>query len=71
MGEELYATTREAIEAIISKPKCSDKLLSKPPFRFLHDIIIGIKDATGFGSEVITEAESNSENVQVRCFVSG
>ena len=40
--------TREMIAHIVAKPTCSDKLLSKPPFRFLHDILMAIGKATGF-----------------------
>jgi len=40
--------TREMISKIVSKPKCSDKLLSKPPFRFIHDLLMGIGKATEF-----------------------
>jgi hypothetical protein len=40
--------TRAMISEIISKPKCSDTLLSKPPFRFIHDLIVAIGKATQF-----------------------
>lgn len=40
--------TRAMISDIVSKPKCSDKLLSKPPFRFIHDLLVGIGKATEF-----------------------
>ena len=45
--------TRVMISGIISKPKCSDKLLSKPPFRFIHDLVTGIGKATEFDLCVI------------------
>lgn len=32
----------------VKKPKCTDKLLSRPPFRFLHDLIIALVSQTGF-----------------------
>ena len=40
--------TRIMISSIVAKPKCSDTLLNKPPFRFIHDIIVAIGKATQF-----------------------
>ena len=57
--------TRDMISALIAKPKCSDKLLSKPPFRFLHDIIMAIGEATQFDLRLIfSEDELISSNVK-------
>lgn len=40
--------TIQMISRIVSKPKCSEKLLSKPPFRYLHDLFMAIAHATEF-----------------------
>eukprot|EP01116_Phalansterium_solitarium_P006604 TRINITY_DN1892_c0_g2_i2.p2 TRINITY_DN1892_c0_g2~~TRINITY_DN1892_c0_g2_i2.p2 ORF type:complete len:193 (-),score=44.55 TRINITY_DN1892_c0_g2_i2:339-917(-) len=52
------ASVAAAINAIISKPKIvPEKHLAKPPFKFLYDIVVGLKDATGFASDVFSADE--------------
>ena len=36
-------------EQLLQKPKFNQKLLTKPPFRYLHDIYTNTAAATGFG----------------------
>lgn len=45
--------TRNMISKIVTKPKCTDTLLSKPPFRFIHDIIVAVGKATQFDLRLI------------------
>jgi TRAF3-interacting protein 1 len=56
--------TKEMVGALITRPKLSDKLLGKPPFRFLHDIISEIIKQTGFATNLFTPEELVSENVK-------
>ena len=44
---------------MFAKPKLKSRLLSKPPFRYIHDIIIAILDATNFPA-YFTEEELES-----------
>ncbi len=46
---------------LITKPKLAPKLLERPPFRFIQDIVISTHQRTGFGSGVFTEADLTSE----------
>jgi TRAF3-interacting protein 1 len=47
---------------IISKPKCTNKLLTKPPFRFIHDIVTSTLKSTGFPHRYFTTQELDSHN---------
>ena len=63
----LIKRTQDALGQYVKKPPLTEKLLSKPPFRFLHDVISAvIKSNPGFLDGLYTEEEMNSENVKDR-----
>ena len=63
----LIKRTQDELGQYVKKPPLTEKLLSKPPFRFLHDVISAvIKSNPGFLDGLYTEDEMNSENVKDR-----
>lgn len=68
MGEELEVAvmkqTQETLGKIIKRPPLTEKLLKKPPFRFLHDIITNVIKTTGFMKDLYTGDELNAENIK-------
>ncbi|OAF71626.1 hypothetical protein A3Q56_00600 [Intoshia linei] len=59
--------TKDEMSKIINKPKMTPKLLSKPPFRFIHDIVTNINVITGIFKNVsFTEFELHSQNMKNR-----
>ena len=57
--------TIELLQPLISRPKLTPKLLNKPPFRFLHDIVTELIKS-GFGEGLYDDVELDAGNIKVR-----
>lgn len=64
MDPTVLKRTQETLGRLIKKPPLTDKLLNKPPFRFLHDIITEVIRTTGFMKGLYSDTELKSENVK-------
>lgn len=51
-------------EQIFQKPKMTEKLLQKPPFRYLHDIFTATLQKTGYGEGLFVGEELNSKSYE-------
>ncbi|XP_053659142.1 TRAF3-interacting protein 1 [Anopheles marshallii] len=70
MASELDATvlkkTQSSLGKFVKRPALTDKLLRKPPFRFLHDIVHAIIREHGLLDGLYTVDELNSDNIKDR-----
>ncbi|TPX38136.1 hypothetical protein SmJEL517_g00373 [Synchytrium microbalum] len=62
--EDSTKITADILSRFIKKTPLTSKLLSKPPFRFLHDLITESVTSTGWAQGLFTDPELNSENVK-------
>lgn len=42
VDQETIVQTQATLAKVIKKPVLTDKLLRRPPFKFLHDIIVNV-----------------------------
>lgn len=69
MGDDIGTSikrTQDQLGKFVKKPPLTDKNLSRPPFRFLHDIVHNVIDTTGFMEGVFTPEEMDAANITSR-----
>ncbi|XP_061697393.1 TRAF3-interacting protein 1-like isoform X2 [Syngnathoides biaculeatus] len=64
MNGLIVKKTQSTLGKVIKKPALTEKLLSKPPFRYLHDIFTEIIRTTGFMKGLYKEYELKSECIK-------
>ncbi|XP_037645066.1 TRAF3-interacting protein 1 isoform X1 [Sebastes umbrosus] len=64
MNGTVVKKTQDTLGRVIKKPHLTEKLLSKPPFRYLHDIFSEVIRTTGFMKGLYGENEMKPDNVK-------
>eukprot|EP00760_Papus_ankaliazontas_P028476 PhM_4_TR3737/c0_g1_i1/m.14960/K19680/TRAF3IP1, IFT54; TRAF3-interacting protein 1 len=58
--------TQRSLGEVIKAPKLTEKLLQKPPVKFIHDIVTNCMKATGFPEGLFTAEELDPANLKDR-----
>ena len=61
---EMIKQTQNSLGQFVKKPPLTEKLLNKPPFRFLHDVISAVITDTGSLEGLYDDKEMKSDNVK-------
>ncbi|XP_054643479.1 TRAF3-interacting protein 1-like isoform X3 [Dunckerocampus dactyliophorus] len=64
MNGVIVKRTQSSLGKVIKKPLLTEKLLSKPPFRYLHDIFSEVIRTTGFMKGLYKDNELRSECIK-------
>uniref|UniRef100_A0A5F8HFL6 TRAF3-interacting protein 1 n=1 Tax=Monodelphis domestica TaxID=13616 RepID=A0A5F8HFL6_MONDO len=64
MNASVLKRTQDALWEMVKEPPLTEKLLSQPPFRYLHDIIPKVIRMTGFMKGLYSDSEMKSDNVK-------
>ena len=64
MSNDCILKTKTLLQSVITKPKLTDSLLKKPPFRFLYDIIFELASVTGFCKDLFLREEFRGDKVK-------
>ena len=55
--EDFWSATQQQLQPLIEHPTLTDKLLKKPPFRFIHDIVFNLQKQHHCFGEAFTAAD--------------
>lgn len=66
-NERYWEKTQDLLQngsdPVVRKPKLTEKLLKRPPFRFLHDVISAIQDKTGFAKDLFDTDQRDAKTI--------
>lgn len=63
IDNKVIKATQDDLGKIIEKPQLTEKLLKRPPFRFLHDIIANVIQTNQVFNGLYQDKEMVAENI--------